>query len=681
MVLTQLLEAKPKIEFNYEYLYESSDLGRVKEWISSNKYFTVDAETTGLNPFQDELVLVQIGNPEKQWILDARTIGIDELAPIFADKDMVKLGHGLQFDAKFFLRRGWTLKKLACTVLAEKVLRCGLSVSAKMETLAEYYLHLKIPKETELRTSFGTTPVNGFSEQQLQYAAGDVIYPVYFARHQKPLIKERGLKNTLTLENAVLPVIAKMELEGMRIDKEAWVALYQEAVARRAEQEKILNKLFKVQLMHQEGLFDEGELVNIINYGSHQQVKSALKKLGYNFKTTNAETLALAAIEESLPRDIAAALIAHRIFSTRASRYGLNFFNAIEEVTGHVHADFTQNETTTGRLSSGDKEEAKHKRNRVNFQNIPRDIRYRNCFIPDEGDVFIVYDLQAIEPRILGDMSLDPTYIKTFQTGGDIYANIGRNIYKEEVSKAPGKPKELRDKTKIGVLGTSYGTGKKKFHRKMLLDLNRSPEGFLNEKLVYIEKDESDALWEGIFETCPGIRDSLDRSSSLADPLRSNRIVHDDRAAQESFGKVFHSIKTVLESFPYAPEDIDTVAREHAQRRALVTYSESLNGRKRFFKKYHRSWWTDGRNHPIQSSAADILKVAMVYIDNVIEKKGYDAAIINQVHDELVIRCKKEQAEELAPLVKNAMEAAGNKFFRVVSCKATGGICTKWEKD
>ena len=64
-----------KTYYDYEYIQEQSSLDRVAEWMRTHKSFVVDFETTGLNPLTDEIVLAQIGNTEKQWIIDCRAVG------------------------------------------------------------------------------------------------------------------------------------------------------------------------------------------------------------------------------------------------------------------------------------------------------------------------------------------------------------------------------------------------------------------------------------------------------------------------------------------------------------------------------------------------------------------------------------------------------------------------------
>src|SRR6185295_7372363 len=119
-----------------------------------------------------------------------------------------------------------------------------------------------------------------------------------------------------------------------------------------------------------------------------------------------------------------------------------------------------------------------------------------------------------------------------FDNNLDLYGEVGTKILGEEVSKRKGRPAELRDKTKITVLGNSYGTGKDKFYRKMLVDMNLS-KGILNTTINHIAKEDSDMMWSKFFEVCPGIKETLDDLSEIADPHKSRRRVYDEIAAEE----------------------------------------------------------------------------------------------------------------------------------------------------
>jgi len=681
-----------KIKFNYEYLTSTKDLNRVKTWLDSRKFFVFDTETSGLNVFQDELVILQIGDDTKQWLIDCRAVNPVSLGPYFASPDILKIGQNLKFDLKFTIREyGWEFNSLADTMLIEQVIRCGLKLRASMEVLAKYYLRLDLDKDVKLRTSFGVTPIGRFSKRQLEYAAGDCIYPLYIIQKQKPIIKKRQLIATVNLEHEVLPVIAKAELEGMKLNVNKWISLYQTSLEKRNVAEKELDKFFGAENYKQDDFFGKSVSVKNINYGSPEQIVNLLRLKGYEVEGTEQADLILGYLNKVLPKSFVQPMLTYRLFKTRVERYGLNVVESIEQSTGHIHTEFLQANTATGRLSSGretgestasKKQLSSRKAKRINFQNLPHLNAYRNCIEADPGYKLIIQDYSAIEPRILAKKSNDRTYVRTFENDLDIYQEIGEQIYHEEVSKKPGNPLNLRNKTKIGVLGTSYGTGKPKFFRKMQIDLNFDRDtGQLKDEIVVVTKEESDSLWEGIFITCPDIREALNIDSSLANPRASRRKFYDHRLSEESYTKVYDRLMGLFEDDEYLDESqAHELAAKLALNRAYISYSESLGGRKRFYRVYHMSWWTDGRNHPIQATASDIIKTAMVSIDKRIKQKGHDAVIINQVHDELIVKVREDQAEEVNSYVSQLMIEAGDKYLDPIPCKVEGGICDQWEK-
>lgn len=661
---------------NYEYIHQQSDFEKVVSWLSDKKVFVLDTETGGLNPFTSDIILLQVGNDEKQWIVDCRTVNIDQLKPFLEDEKITKIGQNLKHDLKFLMwRKGWLkFKNLFDTMINEQVIRCGFHAGASMEALVLRYLNIQIDKTEGLRKSFWNTAVNAFSKEQLDYAAGDVYYPLLIAKLQKQLIIERGLTATILLEHKVIPVLASMELKGMAIDQPAWNKLYEEALVGKQKAEQQLNTFFKSTSFVQEDVFGEDKTVREVDYDSPHQMKKALAKLGYVLDNTLKTTIALAAINGHMPKELAQSILLYRKYFTRKTRYGTEFLNALEPTTNRIHTDFTQCLTTNGRLSS--KEDEDSETDKVNLQNIPRDSEYRECFVPREGYLYIVYDYQAIEPRILGELSYDPTYLRVFDNDLDLYGEIGTGILKKEVSK---KTKELRNQTKITVLGNSYGTGKEKFYKKMLIDMNLE-NGLLKDPFILITKEDSDMMWEKFFEVCPKVKPTLDKFSDLADPVKSKRKIYDELAAYEEPQAVAAKIAKNLEKFSYKFKNQQDIIRDLVNSRGHVTYSQSIGGRKRYFKVHHRTFWTEGRNHPISATAADILKTAMVAVHDAIAAHKNDAFLVNQVHDELIIEVKAEQAEEVNSYIKPILEQSESKFLKRVAPKVEGGIFDRWQK-
>lgn len=667
-----------EIKRNYEYISDGAELGRVVSWLSDKRFFLMDTETKGLNPFRGGVVLLQIGNEDKQWIIDCRSVDISPIRPFVEDNKITKLGQNLKHDIKFLDHHyKWKTRNVVDTMINEQILRCGIYGGASMEALCERYLRIKIDKDEGLRKGFHDTGVGAFSERQLEYASGDVLYPLFIARKQKPLIQQRGLTSTLSLEYKVIPVLSRMELAGMGLDINAWNKLYQEAVVNKMQMEKKLDSLFGVRVAVQLGIFGEDSMIRPIDYDSPRQMKKALERLGYFVEDTSKESIALAAIQGRMPIELAQAILFYRKYFTRVSRYGAEFLNALEPSTGRIHSDFTQARTTSGRLSSGEDEESES--DKVNLQNIPSTSEYRACFVPRPGYVYILYDYQAIEPRILGELSNDPTYLHAFDNNLDLYQVLGEKILGEEVSKKKGRPAELRDKTKITVLGNSYGTGKDKFYRKMLIDMNLD-RGVLKSQIKEVTREDSDSMWEKFFEICPDIKKTLDELSALANPEKSSRKIYDEIADSEEATVVAAKLAKNFERFSNRYKNKESLIKKLVGTKGMVTYSETLGGRKRFFRVHHNTYWTEGRNHPIQGLAADILKTAMVDADDAIVSRGHDATLINQVHDELIVEVREDQAEEVDSYIKPILLQSESKFLKRVPPKVEGGIKRKWEK-
>lgn len=673
-----------EIKLNYEYITTDSGVDRVLEWCSGRRFITVDSEGDGLDPLNTNLSLLQIGNEEKQWVIDARVTNLKRFNPVFADPKVIKLGQHIRHDIQILMNNyGAVFNKVVCTMIAEQVLRCGLYVKASLLELAKRYIGIDINKEEELRSSFSKTSVGQFSKEQLDYAAGDCVYPVHIIRAQRKLLEERGLMATFDLENEFIPVLAEMELAGMYLDVDEWRKTYDYSVGKVQESEHLLDELLGATISEQNNLFGGVDVLKSINYNSPAQMKKVLNNLGYNVPVTEAGVLALEAIEGRMPVQLVQAILNYKSYNTAKTRYGLNFLDAIHPRTKRIYSSFSQCLTDTGRLSSGEstKQQSKTGMKRVNFQNIPSAARFRHCFKPQPGNAFIIYDYQAIEPRILGELSEDPTYLHTFLTGKDIYSVVGTKIYGQEVSKAKGKPKELRDRSKVVVLGNSYGTGKEKFHRKMLVDLN-TDDGVLKSTINYITREESDMAYDKFFEICPKIKECLDELSQLANPLRSTRQFYDELVAEEPYNEVYSKVEESLERWGrLSATKIHSMAARAANRRGYITYAEDIGGRKRFFKVHSSNTYTEGRNGPIQQSAATILKRAMVDLHKKIKEMGHVAKIINQVHDEIIVECKQSDADEVNAYMKPILEAAGMKYFKKVNCKVEGGIKARWEKE
>lgn len=234
-----------------------------------------------------------------------------------------------------------------------------------------------------------------------------------------------------------------------------------------------------------------------------------------------------------------------------------------------------------------------------NLQNIPiRDElgrEIRKAFIPDSKDcTFFSADYSQIELRIMAHLSNDEHMIEAFRSGADIHAATAAKIYGIPVEEVTS---DMRRKAKTANFGIIYGI---------------SIFG-LAERLN-IPRAESKELIEGYFKSYPGIRDYMDESIRIA--------------------KEKGYVETIFKRKRYLPDinSHNAIVRGYAERNAI--------------------------NAPIQGSAADIIKVAMVRIFNRFEAEGLKSKMILQVHDELNFNVCNDELEKVKQIVLEEMEGA-----------------------
>jgi DNA polymerase I len=175
-----------------------------------------------------------------------------------------------------------------------------------------------------------------------------------------------------------------------------------------------------------------------INWGSWQQVQALLWALGASVKDTEEGTLW--PYRDQYP--IVRKLLARRKVSKRVTTYGQNWRKHVNKTTERIHSTWHQNGTETGRMSSAT----------PNLQNLPRDDRYRRCFIPTDGNVFIKADYPQIELRIAAELSGDPDMIAAFQRGDDIHKWVVSQITGKPIDTITGDERQRGKAANFGLL-------------------------------------------------------------------------------------------------------------------------------------------------------------------------------------------------------------------------------------
>ncbi|NNU15747.1 DNA polymerase I [Parvularcula sp. ZS-1/3] len=557
----------------------------------------VDTETDSLNAMRARLVGIclaaapgdaiyipllhgtdglDLGDSEGEKQLDTNEV-LDALEPIFNDLSVMKVGQNLKYDLVILNRHGATLSPCDDTMLMSYVLENGQNGHG-MDELAEKHLSHGCIPFTELagkgkaQKTFDQIPI----PDATKYAAEDADVTQRLGQTLKgKLIGDSLLSVYERIERPLVPVIANMEREGIKVDREELSRLSSEFAQKMA--------MFEDQAHEAAG--------EKFNLGSPKQIGEILfgklglpggKKTKTGAWSTSADLLdELAAEGHEVPK----AVLGWRQMSKLKSTYADALVAAIHPETGRVHTSFSLATTTTGRLSSND----------PNLQNIPirteEGRKIRKAFIAEKGNLIVSADYSQIELRLLAHIGDVPELARAFNEGIDVHALTASEVFGVPLDEVTS---DLRRSAKTINFGIIYGISA--FGLSSRLGIERG-----------VAKDYID----GYFAKFPGIRRYMDETIASARELGYTETV---------FGRRAH-IQGITAKQPNM--------RAFAERQAI--------------------------NAPIQGTAADIVKRAMVRVPPALEKAGLKAKMLLQVHDELVLECPEKEADKVCEIVRDVM--------------------------
>ncbi|WP_170242268.1 DNA polymerase I [Streptococcus suis] len=381
------------------------------------------------------------------------------------------------------------------------------------------------------------------------------------------------------MELPLADVLAKMEIAGIKVEKETLQAM-------QAENEVLIEQLTKeiYELAGQE-----------FNINSPKQLGTILFEdmglpLEYTKKTKTGYSTAVDVLERLAPiAPVVSKILDYRQITKLQSTYVIGLQDAILE-DGKIHTRYVQDLTQTGRLSSTD----------PNLQNIPVRLEQgrliRKAFVPSlEDSVLLASDYSQIELRVLAHISQDQHLIEAFQQGADIHTSTAMRVF--GIEKSEDVTANDRRNAKAVNFGVVYGI---------------SDFGLSNN--LGITRKEAKNYIDTYFERFPGIKNYM------------------ETIVREARDKGY--VETIYKRRRELP-DINSRnfnVRNFAERTAI--------------------------NSPIQGSAADILKVAMINLDKALTEAGLSTRMLLQVHDEIVLEVPMAELETVKAMVKETMESA-----------------------
>ena len=379
----------------------------------------------GLDPYQARIRLIQLAVKNQPVILvdldafDSAT----ELQPLqwVLMNDSVKVFHNANFDMKMLRSIGFNVNgQIFDTMLAARLISPTGRVT--LAEVARAYLDISLPKGEQASDWSGD-----LTDSQLLYAAHDARILLRLRERLKPRLAEEALTEVAKIEFDCVRATAEMEYSGMKLDTDQ-INRYRRRVE--TQREALRTILF--------GYLGE------INLTSPTQLKTALAKVGVEVESTSRRALNF--LIDSHP--CISVLLTYKKLSTLIT----SFFNSVPRATsthtGRVHANYWQLGAVTGRFSCSG----------PNFQQVPRDLDVRRCFIAEPGGKLIIADYSQIELRVAAAISADRKMIKAYRNGEDLHrltASLVQNIPPEKVTQ------EQRNAAKAINFGLIYGMGPK----------------------------------------------------------------------------------------------------------------------------------------------------------------------------------------------------------------------------
>jgi DNA polymerase-1 len=566
-----------------------------------------DTETTGIDALNAELVGMSfsfekgkafyVPFPENQ---EEAQVLVNKFKPFFESETIEKIGQNIKYDLKILSHYGVQIKgKLFDTMIAHYLINPDMRHN--MDVLSETYLKYS-PKSIE--DLIGKKGKNQKSmrdvalEEIKEYAAEDADITYQLKQNFSPILDKAETKKLFDeIEIPLIPVLAAMELEGIKLDVPFLKSMSVEmAVESKALEQKIYEtagEKFNLASPKQLGdiLFDK------LKIGGAKQKKTKTGQYA-----TGEEILSYLEKDNPIVKDI----LEWRQMVKLQSTYIDALPNQVDEKTGRVHTDYMQTVAATGRLSS----------NNPNLQNIPirteRGRLIRKAFIArDENYTLVSADYSQIELRIIAALSGEENMIAAFRNNEDIHKSTAAKVFSvplEEVTK------EQRSNAKTVNFGIIYGV---------------SAFGLSNQ--TSLSRKESAELIDAYYTTYPKLKSYM---SNQVDFARENGYV-----------------QTVLGRRRYL-KDINSanmMVKSGAERNAV--------------------------NAPIQGSAADIIKIAMINIHKKLTSENWKSKMLLQVHDELVFDVHNSELEKIQPMIKHEME---NAFIMDVPLDVEIGMGKNW---
>ena len=506
---------------------------------------------------------------------------LELLKPLLEDGKVLKVGQNLKYDRGILANYGIELRGIAFDTMLESYILDSVAGRHDMDSLSDRWLkHKTITFEEIAGKGKNQLTFNQIAlEEAGRYAAEDADVTLQLHLKMWPELQQNeGPLNVFkNIEMPLVPVLSRVERNGVKIDPAVLHAHSQEIAKRLIELEK---KAYDI----------AGEEFNLSSPKQLQTILfekpgiKPLKKTPGGAPSTSEEVLEELALDYPLPKVI----LEYRGLAKLKSTYTDKLPLMISPKTGRVHTSYHQAVTATGRLSSTD----------PNLQNIPvrneEGRRIRQAFIAPEDYLIVSADYSQIELRIMAHLSRDKGLLTAFAEGKDIHRATAAEVFGLPLESVSS---EQRRSAKAINFGLIYGMS-----------------AFGLARQLNIPRKEAQKYMDLYFERYPGVLEYMERTRT--------------QAKEQGYVETLDGRRLYLPDI----KSSNGARRAGAERAAI--------------------------NAPMQGTAADIIKRAMIAVDGWLLSEKPRVRMIMQVHDELVFEVHKDDLEAVAKKIHELMESS-----------------------
>lgn len=659
-------------------VWEEIEVQDIISYFKNHKFIALDTETSGLDPHSCELLSIQFGDFDHQFVIEYSPNILEKLKPLLLRKDVVWVLQNAKFDLQFFYKHDIILENIFDTYLAEGVLYCGFDdvklpnyVRKSLDVLVLKYCGVLLNKSIR-----GTINRVGLTDKVIEYGANDVKYLIPVMTSQMVKIKEDGLWGAVKLDNKFVKVLAYIEYCGIYLNKEKWLAKMEDDSKKLSDMEFALNKwVFErfgdKYVNKQLDLFSAAKRCSL-NWSSSKQIIPIFKELGVDTKVRDKKTgkmkdsiEAKHIVKQVHVSPLIQMYIDYKKAQKLVTTYGQNFLDAINPKTGRIHATFWQI-MNTGRTSCGSGDN-KDDDNSINLQNIPSDKITRGCFTNQfENTILVDCDYSQQEDRMYTQLSKEPALI-------DFYNDTTRKRDGHSFTAKLCFPKELKDVPEEEVKHVRPDLRSKAKGAKFAILFGGVGDTIA--KNLGLSKEEGDEVYDAYMKAFPKLKEYFDYIKPIV--VKNGYVYFNKVTGRRSYYQIFDEYERLSRTIDKQWWENYKQHKFHQTEDFLTYYKPTC---KRFFN-LRGDLERRALNFPCQGSASDMSKLAGVwFFDWILKENLFDKVkISNFVHDEYLLETPKDIADKCAKALKECMEKAGRVFIDVVPVIAEPEITTVWQ--